>query len=175
MFSRHCYILVGNNNTGKTTFQREMVAYLCNQHYKRLPTNTHFPIVNPKAPKGMETLFTANRSFQEKIRIYRSVRNYFDKHFSIADVVVLASHSDGESHRHIEDMIAELQERCYNVSAVFWSNDYGSDTRGIARLGWHERFWIDNPIRRKEADIPWHLSRIAKNFSDMLMERARTW
>ncbi len=51
MFSRWAYVLIGNNNTGKTSFQRHLLAALCDVHYKRLETNIVINISHPRAPR----------------------------------------------------------------------------------------------------------------------------
>ena len=39
MLSHWAYLLVGENNTGKTTFQRKLVNTLCQKNYKNLRYN----------------------------------------------------------------------------------------------------------------------------------------
>ena len=80
MFSSWAYILIGNNDTGKTSFQRNLVSHLCGKAYTRLPTNTVKYITHPRAPQGFTKIFTCNRSFQEKLSEYKSIHFYF-KHF----------------------------------------------------------------------------------------------
>ena len=45
--SKWIYILIGNDNTGKTTFQKSIVQIMCNQEYDRLHCNKKFPITPP--------------------------------------------------------------------------------------------------------------------------------
>src|SRR6266478_589014 len=82
MFSHWAYILIGQNDTGKTTFQRHIAFHLCGVRYSRLPSNVVNTITHPRCPKGLKTLFTSNRSFQEKKSIYKSVENYFTHFFT---------------------------------------------------------------------------------------------
>ena len=67
MISSWAYILIGNNGTGKTTFQKEIIQYLCGvEEIQRLQINKVFPIRHPDAPEDFKSLFAMNRSFQEK-------------------------------------------------------------------------------------------------------------
>lgn len=153
MFSHWAYILVGSNNTGKTTFQRDLVYHLCAVRYGRLRTNRVNKITHHRAPRRMRTLFTANRSYQEKKGEYVSVENYFRKFFKGADVCVLSSHAGASSRQEIPEMIHQLRIRCYNVGGVFWSNS-------------------DPGNSRRAADLPWD-DRIALQFADMILLRAQ--
>lgn len=175
MFSRWCYVLVGNNDTGKTSFQRGLIAHLCDEHYDRLPRNVVKPITHPKAPRGLKTIFTANRSYQEKLGEYKTVENYFSSFFKMADVAFVSTHTHGNSLSHAEQMIAELKVRCFNVAGVFWSNDYGSDAQAISKLPWQERLWVENPILSDATLISQQIRRLAKEFSDLLLARSQYW
>lgn len=172
MFSHWAYVLLGNNNTGKTSFQRYLVEALCAERYQRLPRNVVKTITHPQAPKKLRTLFTANRSHQEKLGEYKSVPNYFRNFFKDADICILSSHTHGPSLQHVEAMLQELKARYYNVAGVFWSNDAGPDTEAISLLPWQERLWIENPPLSNEARITEQLRTIAAEFAEMLVRRA---
>lgn len=172
MFSYWAYILVGNNDTGKTSFQRNLVAHLCGERYTRLPRNVVKNITQPRAPRRLGTLFTCNRSYQEKLSEYKSVAHYFEHFFQEADICILSSHAHGEARDHVAEMIRELKRRCYNVAGVFWSNDYGSEAEEIALLPWNEVLWVDNPLLRDQERIAAQLDQIARDFSELLIARA---
>ena len=173
MFSNWAYIHIGDNNTGKTSFQRYIVEALCGERYSRLPRNIVKPIIHPRAPKRLVDLFTANRSFQEKRDEYKTVDNYLKAFFKDADICILSSHSHGASAEDIKAMFAGLTQRGYNVGAVFWSNAFDSSASAIsADIPWQERFWIDNPVRHKEEAIQTHIQDQAFAFSEMLVARA---
>jgi hypothetical protein len=172
MFSHWAYILIGNNNTGKTSFQRNLVAYLCGLEYERLPRNVVYDVVHPRAPKGFSTMFTCNRSYQEKMDEYKSVENYFREFFKEADICMLSSHTDNNAIQHVEEMIRQLKRRCYNVAGIFWSNDYGKEAQDIALLPWNEVLWIDNPFLNGADAVDEQLDRISRHFSEMLIARA---
>jgi len=174
VFSYWAYILIGNNNTGKTSFQRKLVSHLCGQPYTRLPRNVVLPITYPQAPRSLATIFTCNRSFQETRSEYKSVAYYFKHFFKEADICILLSHANGTSAEEIAEMIVKLKRRCYNVAGVFWSNAFDADAKGITNLPWNENLWIDNPILNRAEEIPEQLDQIAKHFSELLIARART-
>lgn len=174
MFSRWAYILIGNNDTGKTSFQRNLIAEFGGERYERLPRNVVTRITHPRAPRKLATLFTANRSYQEKLDEYESVENYFEKFFTAADICILSSHTSGDSRKQVEEMIHQLSRRCYNVAAIFWSNDFHESAEEISLLPWQERLWIHNPLLEDEDEIREQLVRIASEFSEMLLERSHT-
>jgi hypothetical protein len=86
------YILIGNNNSGKTTFQKEVVKNLTGEAYDRLTCNIS-PAINTAIAKSMyKDIFVMNRSFQEKLDEYKNVRTYFKKYFEEKDICILSSH-----------------------------------------------------------------------------------
>lgn len=172
MFSSWAYILIGNNNTGKTSFQRNVVAELCNEHYARLPRNVVKAISHPRAPRKLATVFTCNRSYQEKLDEYKSVENYFDHFFQDADICFLSSHSHGDSCKHVEEMMHQLKLRCYNVAGIFWSNGFNADAQAISALPWQERLWIENPLLEDPSKVPAQLAHVAREFVELLIERS---
>ncbi|MBI3285813.1 MAG: hypothetical protein HYZ65_13340 [Burkholderiales bacterium] len=172
MFSSWAFILVGDNNTGKTSFQRFLVEALCGERYDRLPRNVVKSVNHPRAPKKLTTLFTANRSYQEKMAEYKSVENYFDSFFKDADICILSSHSHDTSIQHIQQMMTELAARAYNVAVVFWSNDFGADAKKISALPWQERLWIENPYLDNTEEISEQIKTQAYEFAEILVARA---
>lgn len=171
MFSHWVYILIGNDNTGKTSFQRYLLWHLCGQRYTRLQRNIVQSISHPRAPKGLSTIFTCNRSFQEKRSEYKSVENYFRHFFQEEDIGILSSHTH-ESKNEVAQMIRELRRRCYNVAGVFWSNAFDDDAREIALLTWDEVLWVENPQLTDKQEIKAQLDQIAEHFSEFLIARA---
>lgn len=175
MFSKWAYILIGDNNTGKTSFQKFLIEALCQKPYKRRQTcNVVMDIIHPRAPKNLKTLFTANRSYQEKQKEYRNPKNYFKHFFEDADICILSSHSHGSSIKDVQAMIDELNLLAYNVAGVFWSNKYDSDAKKISALPWQERLWIENPLLKSDNLIDIQIKRLAYDFSEMLVTRAYT-
>lgn len=172
MLSRWAYILIGDNNTGKTSFQRFLVEILCQESYARLPRNIVRDILHPRAPRRFKTLFTANRSFQEKRGEYLNPTNYIKNFFKDADICILSSHSHGTSIHDVQAMMKELESRAYNVAGVFWSNDYGHEAKSISSLNWQERLWLNNPILEREEDISSQIRGLAHDFSEMLLSKS---
>ena len=170
MFSYWAYVLVGANGTGKTHFQRSLIRQLCGVRYEHLPINIVSEVDHPRAPKGLKTLFTMNRSYQEKLSLYKSVERFFSRKefFKNADVCVLSSHLSEDD---ISEMITHLKRRCYNVAGVFWSNSYGRRSADIALLPWDEKLWIENPLCRADR-VDAQLDRVAVHFSQFLIARA---
>lgn len=174
MFSSWAYILIGDNNTGKTSFQRYLVEALCGVKYNRLPRNVVKTVTHPRAPKKLQTLLTANRSYQEKLKEYKSVENYLSAFVKDADILVLSSHSHGTALTEVQAMHRQLTLRAYNVAGVFWSNDFGTNASQISSdVPWQERMWIENPSLANEASIQKQIRAQAFEFAEILVERAR--
>jgi hypothetical protein len=173
MISHWAYILVGENDTGKTSFQRYLIEALCSVIYKRLTTNIVSQVVHPRAPRNFATLFTANRSYQEKVAEYLSVERYFKHYFQDAHVCILSSHAHGSCADDIKAMIEELHCRAYNVGGVFWSNSFENSSKEICKLSWQERLWISNPTKKGPEKIQAQIKERADAFADLLIERAK--
>ena len=71
MLKKNCYILIGDDLTGKTTFQKDLIFHLCGIEKIRLDTNLINIINHPESPRKLKTLFTMNRSIQEKMGEYK--------------------------------------------------------------------------------------------------------
>ena len=171
MFSYWAYILIGDNNTGKTGFQKYLVSELCDQQYQRLRRNRESEINNPRMPQDFKTLSMMNRSYQE-VAEYRSVTNFFRKYFVEADICILSSHANPPANKQLREMIRELRLRAYNVAAVFFSNGYNNNAAKISLLDWDERLWLENPEAESEKEIQNQIERLAKEFTQFLMARA---
>lgn len=172
MFSNWAFILIGNNNTGKTTFQKQVVHTLCNANYDRLPRNFHGNIVHPRSPRQLETLFAMNRSLQEMQSSYKSVNDFFNRGFNPAEICLLSSHADAGSFSDVQQMIEELHIRCYNVASIFFSNGYDESVHDFAKLNWQERLWVENPVQKDNLTAEKQLQKSADAFSEMLIVRA---
>ncbi len=173
MISHWAYILIGDNDTGKTSFQKHLLEMLCDFKYVKLPINTHKPVSHPRAPRHFNYLSTMNRSYQEKKQLYGSVQGFFRNHFKDADVCILSSHAHGNSIDDIREMIDELNARAYNVGGVFWSNSFNKYSKEISKLPWQERLWLRNPVRKRSDAISKQIHECAYMFSDMLIEKSR--
>lgn len=172
MLSYWAYILIGENNTGKTNFQKNVVFDLCGKKYKRMSRNLLSEITNPQMPRGVGTLFTMNRSYQEGISKYKSVSGFFNDYFQEADICILSSHSNGQAIDHIREMMFELKCRAYNVAAVFLSNGWNADAAHISSLDWNERLWLNNKETKGEFAIQNQIEGLSSEFSRVLISRA---
>lgn len=171
MLSYWAYILIGNNDTGKTCFQKYLVSELCGREYKRLPRNLVTDIVHPRMPRGISTLSTMNRSYQE-VPKYGNVANFFQYHFAEADICILSSHVQKPAINQLSQMIRELRLRAYNVAAVFFSNGFNKDAANVSLLKWDDRLWLDNTLANSDAVIHLQIERLAKEFAQLLIARA---
>ena len=171
MLSYWAYILIGNNDTGKTGFQKYVVSELCDQQYQRLPRNLMTEITHPRMPRGVATLSTMNRSYQE-IADYEDVAKFFRNHFKEAEICILSSHAHKPAIDDLKEMIRELRHRAYNVAAVFFSNGYNEDAAEISLLDWDERLWLNNPPAESDSEIQTQIQRLAKEFVQLLIARA---
>lgn len=176
MLSRWVYILVGDDKTGKTTFQKEVLEILCSEHRDKLNCNVIFPISYPHAKSKLENLFLMSRSYKEKEDLgdYTSISDYFNNHFikgSSSDVIILSSRLNNS---HLQSIIEECHKRIYNVAGIFFSNSYDvTINHNLSLLNWDERLWFDNPEVDKNSD-KWEeqIHNIAVEFVKMIVNRA---
>ena len=172
MIKKTAYILIGDDKTGKTTFQKYLILHLCGiDKFTKLNTNLVHSIIHPESPRKLKTLFTINRSVQEKMGDYKTIDNYFDKFFKNADICILSSHSHGNSIDDIRRMIERLNEKFYNVESVFFTNHLNSNTQEISKLNWQSRNLIENPINNKEWEKQIELG--AKFFGDLIIRYSK--
>ena len=170
--SKWLYILVGNDRTGKTTFQKNVIKILCDQEYDRLNCNKLFQITFGDAPRRFKTLSVINRSYQETRNNYGSVEEYFQNHFKAADVCILSSHAHETDIMEIAEMIKFAKRKYYTVGLVVFSNSQSETTARISEeLRWDERFFLYNPDLRDQSQIEKQLSRLASDFSEMVLRR----
>ena len=174
MLSYWAYILIGSNNTGKTRFQKYLIAELCGSVSKKLQLNTTPPIVHPQMPRGVANLSAMNSSYQEQPK-YENVANFFQKHFKPAEICILSSHATKSAEDDLKEMMEELRRRAYNVAGVFFSNKYNEQAKHISSLNWDERLWLDNPELNSETEIEAQIERLAREFAQFLIARARLY
>ena len=111
MLTKWIYILIGNNNTGKTTFQKRLVYHLTGHTYVRLDRNVDFKVVHKYAPKKLNRIFLMSRSFQETRNEYETIKKYFNEYFKTEDICILSSHAHIANIPEIKEMIGEGRER----------------------------------------------------------------
>lgn len=172
MLSRWIYVLVGNNDTGKTSFQKRLIYHLTGYTYARLDRNVTFEITHEYAPKKLNNIFFMSRSFQETKGEYETIRKYFESYFKEEDICILSSHSDNSCFQELLDVLKEGRKRKYNVGGVFWSNANTDQTSEISCFDWDERFHLENPKVENEAKWKEQIDGLAWEFAEMLIRRA---
>lgn len=174
MLSKWIYILIGDNDTGKSTFQKRLIYHLTGEIYSRLDRNRDFEITHEYAPKKLGRIFLMSRSYQETRGEYQAVGEYFNDCFKNQDVCILSSHATAEAIGEIKEMIKEGRKRKYNIGGVFWTNCDNDEVAAISLLDWDERFLMDNP--KVEGDDVWQeqVDFLAWEFAEMLVRRAMT-
>lgn len=171
MIKKTAFILIGDDQTGKTSFQKYLIRHLCGTQYQKLNTNLLHNIVHPESPRKLKNLFTINRSIQEKMEEYGSVDNYFSNFFKDADICILSSHSHGSCIKDIERMIEILKSKYYNVEAVFFSNHLNKFTEEISKLNWNSRNMISNPVNAEKWSEQIEIG--AQYFGDLIIRYAK--
>ncbi len=169
--SKELFILIGDDCTGKTTFQKRLISKLTDKgDYARLDTNLKFNITHSDIKRKYETISFINRSYQEK-DYGGSVKDYFEKFFTPADICVLSSHLVLTD---VSEMIENAKSRFYNVTGVFFSNSISNNENGnreISSLNWDNRIVIDNPIVEDSDKIEFQISRAADDFLLFLINK----
>lgn len=163
------FILLGDNDTGKTTFQKYVIEILCGYVYKKLPSNKKYEIYF-RGFRNLEDIFIMGRSFQEKYND-KYINDFFLNDFIVCDICILSSHVNDEGSNCkdiIKTMIDKCHEKYYNVSGVFFSNaQYDDDS--ISLLEWDLRINFQNKRKRKLTDINFQIKGMAQEFVTMLL------
>lgn len=145
--SKMLFILIGDDRTGKTTLQKLIIERLCGIQYKKLEVNLAFNIMHPEIKRKYLKASFGNRSYQEKIDVYKTVDEYFsNNHFNPTDIAFVSSHLNPQD---VEKMIRNGKEQFYNVIGIFFSNSIETSrvlNSQISALNWDERIVLDNPI-----------------------------
>lgn len=166
------FILIGNDRTGKTSLQKYLIDKLCGLGwYNSLHCNKKFNITHPNIKRKYQDISFGNRSYQEKVDDYGTVKDYFDKHFNPADISFISSHL---VFNDVKEMIRLGRRKYYNVIGVFWTNSiHDPRNEDISELDWNERLIIENPIveDKNQEKIYHQLDLIAENFVDFIISR----
>src|SRR5437879_1199014 len=100
--SRWLVILLGNDKTGKTSLQKNLIRLLSDDNRDiKLDCNLCFQITHPYLIRKLRDFSIGNRSIQEKRRVYKSVTGYFRHHFHEADLCFASSHLISDEVRQI--------------------------------------------------------------------------
>jgi hypothetical protein len=171
MLSRWVYLLIGDNNTGKTTFQRKLVEHLCSHSRKKLESNRSYEISPNFKTDGLKSIHILGRSFQER-EATRDIDRYFCTLFPHEDLSILSSHS---IYNDIIRVIENCHNNFYNVCAIFFSNSAKQYTGGITHIRFQDMLFLKNdPLDKKEL-IEEQLSTLAKEFSSLLIARSHSY
>lgn len=183
MISKWIYILIGDNNTGKTIFQKELLKILCDENRdSRLYSGKEYKINHPYALKNSIKLFLGNRSYQEKKNSdIATVEDYFEGIFIPSDICILSSHLNKND---IQDIIKLGKEQFYNIGGVFFTNSIKKQpdkNKEITRLDWDEKFIINNKLvneninnQQFEIKVNNQIRILSREFSQMLINRMIT-
>jgi len=181
--SKQLFILIGNDATGKTTVQRNLIRLLNGAVYRRVPSNQAHDITNPYITRKIRKVFVAGRSYQElkdKPDQYTTVEDYFCQRLDTAsidvDLAFMASHLDSQD---IRQMIRQAHRRFWNVCAVFFTNSISMNPALNADIStdlpWDERWYAEN-TRSDDGDVQERqLGEVADAIVQMLIERTRGW
>ncbi len=167
---RYLFILIGDDKTGKTTFQKILINKLHGIQYEKLPRHQTYEVKDDILGRDYTRASYGNRSYQEKSLEYGSVENYMHNFFQAADIALIASHLNISD---IEKMIHLGKEKFYNVIGVFFSNSIAlnpSTNAQISALNWDERLIIENPHATGVA-IDKQLEENADSFIQVLINR----
>jgi hypothetical protein len=179
LLSRWLFVLIGQNDSGKTSFQRHLIDYLCDRLYVKLPRDTAFEVRHPRAPRNFATIACANRSYQEKRAENGTVENYILRVVPDADVTLVASHAGPGDISDVQDVLRFGRRRGYNMAAVFFENALSNTTADIAELNWQERLLVRNPPVKdgsgREEKIQEQLRLAAVQFGDLLIARTASY
>lgn len=169
------FVLIGNDKTGKTTFQKRLIEELHGITYSRLDCNNAYS-VKPDLLDGKQFKISySNRSYQEKTNKYYggTVDKYFsDKHFNPTDVAIISTHLNKQD---VEDILRNGKERFYNVIGVFFTNSIAVNpglNAQISALNWDERLVVENPHASGNL-IDKQLEENADSFADLLIKRIK--
>lgn len=168
--TKWAYVFIGDGNTGKTTFQKELLYHVTGARYIRLDCNLEFSINARFGARNAQTISFMNRSIQEKLEDYKSVENFFISYFNSADIAILSTHVCKSD---IEIMLAELKKRFYNVCGVFFQNSVSQNSQNevISMLEWQERYFVKNPVVSDEADWNNMLEKSALEFAFHILNK----
>lgn len=165
------FVLIGNDKTGKTTFQKRLIEKLHGITYTKLECNNAYNVKPELIDNKHLKISYANRSYQEKSGDYGgTVDNYFAKHFNPMDIAVISSHLDRND---VEDILRNGKQKFYNVIGVFFTNsiminpDINAD---ISALNWDERLIVENPFASGSL-IDKQIDENADSFAKILVSR----
>lgn len=177
VIKRLLFVLIGDDKTGKTTFQKLIIEKVHGISYESLPCNKAYDVKNPAISESYSKISYSNRSYQEKVGTatgeYKSIDDYFERHFNPTDIAILSSHLTVAD---VEAIIEHGKKRFYNVIGVFFTNsimqNHGLNSQ-ISALNWDERLVVDNPHASTKDLIEKQLAENADSFIQLLEARSQ--
>jgi predicted ATP-dependent endonuclease of OLD family len=178
--SRWLFILIGNNETGKTTVQK-VLELLNGRVYEKLPSNRAHDVTHPYSLRKCRRFFVAGRSYQElkDKGEYTSVKEYFEVKLDPAgadvDLGFMSSHLD---HDAVREMLLEAHKRFWNVCGIFFTNSISinrPENAEISALCWDERWFAENCRTDDPEAQNRQLRHVAEAMVQMFIERAHGW
>ncbi|TGM97301.1 hypothetical protein [Leptospira dzoumogneensis] len=153
MRRKYSYILLGNGDIGKTTFQKYLLEIVAGKSYTKLSTGRVHSICLRSGLKNYEKIFVLGRSWQEIKERFRKVADLFTRSEGgdESDIAILSSHLVAQD---IMDIINEAKLNLYKCIGVVFSNAYEkSETKfkDILELPWTEIVRIENPTVQDES------------------------
>lgn len=174
--SKWLFVLLGNDQTGKTSLQKKIIKLLSDDNRDiRLECNNVFQITHPYLIRKISTFSIGNRSYQEKIDDYKTVSGYFENYLQQADFNIFSSHLICAD---VEQIITLAHRKYFNVCGIFLSNSIEAnqiDNAEISQLPWDERLVANNPITSNSDLQDKQLQSIAEVFIQMLIHRTLLW
>ena len=170
--TKWAYVLVGNDRTGKTTFQKMILEHITGSYIDPLHCNLVFDLAAMRSgSRNTHNISLMSRSYQEQKKEYVSIGNFFASFFKDADIAILSSHLYQQD---IKEMIHELKKRFFNVAGVFFENSIAKDSEKnseIALLEWDERNFIMNPITESKNIYKQYLRKSGAEFTYQILNK----
>lgn len=167
-------ILIGNDQSGKTTIQKKLARKLTDAPVGRLDINKPFMITHPEIKRKYNKVSFGNRSYQEVKDRFSSVDEYFKNGFNEQKISFISSHLNEPD---IEEMIVQGKRLFFNVYGVFLTNSIQENdwskqvNKSISELHWDERLVIENPILEDHSTLDDQLDKIADSIVAYLVNQ----
>lgn len=164
------FVLIGNNNSGKTKIQKKLIELICGEFYEKLPSNKIYDILIPNLKQKYNKIFFGNRSYQEINTEGKKVEDFFPDELKEADLVFVSSHLKKID---IDEIIFFAKSNFYNVIGLFLYNSIDKNldlNKEISLLNWDKRIILENYIKADESDIMKNIDNISNEIYYMLFQ-----